>query len=622
MELTSPLKTKQRPGLLPLGETAGLVLSRILWALGPIVGFLMVEYLNYNTWGSLTFVQAALNLGFYYLIAGLLHLMIGRRGLSCGAALTLFWAVGMANHYVLSFRGRTIFPGDLLGLQTAINVSGNYSYVPDAMQLATLGVLLFFLVILFLLPRQRERSKLRVRSALPAGLAGVAFVAIFFGTSFLSLVGIEPSMWTTIGNGFVLNFSVCLKYSQVDQPEGYSQETLASLEEDLTGGLATHGAQGVNVIAIMNESFSDLSVLGDLKTNQDALPFWHSLTENTVRGYAYSSVFGGTTANSEFEFLTGHSTAFTPAGTVPYQMYIREGAASLVSQMNDLGYTTIASHPYRSSGWNRPAVYADLGFSQTLFEPDFEDAERWRGYVTDQSNYEKLVQLYEEKTPGEKLFLFNVTMQNHSGYDVPWTTLPREVALTGSMAKRYPSVDQYLSLVYQSDRAFEYLINYFSQVEEPTVILMFGDHQPQVSASFYRQMLGTDPDLAEQQEKYKVPFLLWANYDIAEEQDVTTSLNYLSTLLMERANLPLTGYQQFLKALEKQLPAINANGFLDKSGQWHESADTLDAQAKSALNEYQMLQYNELFEDRKARMEDVFFLRTTSGAKGALSSTK
>ena len=612
MELLSPSKPKLRTGLLPLGERGALRLSRTLWTLGPVVGFLLVEYLNYNTWGSLTPLQAALNLVFYYLAAGLLHLLIGRRKLSCGVALTLFWAIGMANHYVLSFRGRTIFPGDLLTLSTAANVASSYSYRPDTMQLASLVGLLLFLALLALTPGQRGRTKPRLRSALPATAAGLAFLGVFFGTGFLSWAGVEPSMWTTIGNGFVLNFSVCLKYSQVETPQGYSQETLSSLEEDLTGGRVVRPGQGVNVIAIMNESFSDLGVLGEMETNQDPLPFWHSLTENTVRGYAYSSVFGGTTANSEFEFLTGHSTAFTPAGTVPYQMYIRPEAASLVSQMNSLGYTTIAAHPYLSNGWNRPAVYADLGFSQTLFQSDFHGAKRMRGYISDQSSYEKLVELYENKTPGEKLFLFNVTMQNHSGYNVPWGGLPRSVSLTGSMAGQYPTVDQYLSLVYQSDQAFEYLINYFSQVDEPTVILMFGDHQPQVSGSFYQHMLGEDPVLARQQEKYKVPFLLWANYEIDEEEGVITSINYLSTLLMEEANLPLTGYQRFLKSLRTQLPAINANGFLDREGTWHESTDTLDPDARSALDEYQMLQYNELFEERENRMEDIFFLHPVS----------
>ena len=81
----------------------------------------------------------------------------------------------------------------------------------------------------------------------------------------------------------------------------------------------------VNVIVIMNESLSDLSVLPGVESNTDAMPFLRSLTENTIKGYAYSSVFGGTTANSEYEFLTGNTTAFLPAGTVPYHLYVGQG---------------------------------------------------------------------------------------------------------------------------------------------------------------------------------------------------------------------------------------------------------------------------------------------------------
>lgn len=614
MELLNPAKTRKKWNIPSISDRTGRILSRILWVLGPIVGFVMVEYLNYNTLASFSPLQVALNLAFYYLLAGVVYAIAGRRNLSCGIAVTLFWLIGMANHYVISFRGRTIFPGDLLALQTAANVADNYSYVPDTMQLVTLAGLAVFLLALLLLPRQRGRTKLRLRLAVPSAVAGVAFLALFFCTGFLARVNIEPSMWTTIGNGFVLNFSVCLRYSSAEKPEGYSAQALGAIQADVedSGSAAVGGAAGatrpVNVIAIMNESFSDLSVVGDFETNQDPLPFWRSLTENTVRGYAYASVFGGTTANSEFEFLTGNSTAFTPAGTVPYQMYVKEGAASLVAQMKGLGYTSIAAHPYLSSGWNRPAVYGDFGFDRALFQQDFKDVDHYRNYITDQSNYENMVRLYEEKAPGAPLFLFNVTMQNHSGYDVPWTTLPHEVTLTGDLGGRYPSVDQYLSLMYQSDRAFEYLIDYFSQVEEPTMILLFGDHQPQVAGSFYNKLLGANPGIDTLQEKYKVPFLIWANYDIDERSGVETSLNYLSTLLMETAGLPLTGYQQFLSALHETVPALNANGYLDTEGRWHQRVDTMDTAAQEALNEYKMLQYNELFDSREDRLADFFFL--------------
>lgn len=612
MELTTPLKKETHAVRQALRSP---LVSRLCWGLGPVVGFVLVEVLNYNNlFTDFSPLQIALNLAFYYLIAGLVYLLVGGRNLSCGIATTLFWCIGMANHYVISFRGRTIFPGDLLTLQTALNVSGNYSYAFDSLQTGTLIGLAVFLLVLLLLPRQRGRAKLRLRSALPVSLAGVGFLAMFFCTGFLSASGIEPSMWTTIGNGFVLNFSVCLRYSRVEPPENYSRETLNRIAGGVRDSSATAvgGAVGrtqpVNVIAIMNESFSDLSVVGDLPTNQDYLPFWRSLTENTVRGSAYASVFGGTTANSEFEFLTGNTTAFTPAGIVPYQMYVKDQSASLVHQMNQLGYTSIAAHPYLSSGWNRPAVYADFGFSKALFQKDFRDPAYYRDYITDQADFENMVRLYEEKEPGEKLFLFNVTMQNHSGYTVPWTTLPKEVALTGSLAGRYPTVDQYLSLIYQSDRAFEYLVNYFAGIEEPTVILMFGDHQPQVAGSFYNKFLGTNPGLDDLQAKYKVPFLIWANYDIEEEDGVETSLNYLSTLLMETAGLPLTGYQQFLSGLRETVPAMNANGYMDGEGKWHERTATMSEAERAALEEYQALQYNELFEGRDERLEDFFFL--------------
>lgn len=98
-------------------------------------------------------------------------------------------------------------------------------------------------------------------------------------------------------------------------------------------------------------------------------------------------------------------------------------------------------------------------------------------------------------------------------------------------------------------KAFEYLLGYFSQVEEPTLILLFGDHQPQVATNFYTDVLGTAPDTALAQKKQMVPFVLWANYDIPEAQGVELSLNYLSALLMDTANLPMTGYQKYLARL-------------------------------------------------------------------------
>lgn len=594
-------------------------LGRGVLVLAPLLAFTLVEYLNYNDpWQDFTPMQIGLNLIWYYLLELIFYFGRGRRVSAAKWALGIAWGLGMTNHYLISFRGRTLFPGDFLTLGTAVNVAGNYDYSLDRMQLISLLILVLALLALSLLPRE-ERIPFTWRRFLPsAGIAGVV-LAVFFGTGFVENQGIEPSMWTTRGNGLALNFSVCLKYMRVEKPEGYAQESL----EQLTADTASDGpsvtvtdpdgtTRPVNVIVIMNESFSDLSVLPGVETNQDAMPFLRSLTENTIKGYAYSSVFGGTTANSEYEFLTGNTTAYLPAGTVPYQMYVSDGDPTLVSQMAALGYRTIAAHPYRSSGWNRPSVYQNFGFDEVYFEGDFQNREYMRGdsrtgYVTDRCDYENLIRLYEEKEEGEPLFLFNVTMQNHSGYQMSWDNLPREVWLTGELEGRFQTVNQYLSLIYQSDQAFEELIRYFSQVEEPTMILLFGDHQPQVATNFYTDVLGIDPPTELAQKKQMVPFFLWANYDIPEAEGVELSLNYLSALLMDTAHLPMTGYQKYLLELWQTAPVINTVGVRGADGTWYGENEALPAGLAEAVDGYQLLLYNNIF-DKPDRLSDFFHL--------------
>ena len=612
-------KKKLRWPKVALSEGKYRWLGRGVLVLAPLLAFTLVEYLNYNDpWQDFTPMQIGLNLIWYYLLELIFYFGRGRRVSAAKWALGIAWGLGMTNHYLISFRGRTLFPGDFLTLGTAVNVAGNYDYSLDRMQLISLLILVLALLALSLLPRE-ERIPFTWRRFLPsAGIAGVV-LAVFFGTGFVENQGIEPSMWTTRGNGLALNFSVCLKYMRVEKPEGYAQESL----EQLTADTASDGpsvtvtdpdgtTRPVNVIVIMNESFSDLSVLPRVETNQDAMPFLRSLTENTIKGYAYSSVFGGTTANSEYEFLTGNTTADLPAGTVPYQMYVSDGDPTLVSQMAALGYRTIAAHPYRSSGWNRPSVYQNFGFDEVYFEGDFQNRAYMRGdsrmgYVTDRCDYENLIRLYEEKEEGEPLFLFNVTMQNHSGYQMSWDNLPREVWLTGELEGRFQTVNQYLSLIYQSDQAFEELIRYFSQVEEPTMILLFGDHQPQVATNFYTDVLGIDPPTELAQKKQMVPFFLWANYDIPEAEGVELSLNYLSALLMDTAHLPMTGYQKYLLELWQTAPVINTVGVRGADGTWYGENEALPAGLAEAVDGYQLLLYNNIF-DKPDRLSDFFHL--------------
>ena len=354
----------------------------------------------------------------------------------------------------------------------------------------------------------------------------------------------------------------------------------------------------------MNESLSDLSVYGaELKTNTEVLPFFDSLTDNTVRGYAFSSVYGGTTADSEWEMLTGNTMGFLPVRTVPYQQYMRGSCYSLVSYLESLGYASYATHPNISDNWNRGKAYGYLGFDKVEFVEEYPQEKLVRSFVSDQEMYELMLDRYRQQPKDEPLFMFGITMQNHGEYDFDDIGLDK-ITLDGE--QKDEAAENYLTLIHESDRAFEALIHELEKSDRPTVVLMFGDHQPALATDFLERLHGGPLEtLDEQMLRYKVPFVIWANYDIDEKAVDCTSLNYLSVYLMEAAGLPLSPYQEFLRDMEKQIPVINAIGYYSLFDDCFLPISEAQNEEKTALNMYAQLQYNCMF-DTKHRSE-VFF---------------
>lgn len=586
------------------------VLPRILWLLGPLLSFLGVEYMIGNIEYfpfvcQLRPLEVLLNLLWYYMIAGAIHLICRRRRMSATISAVLFLVIGMSESYFYAFRGRVIFPADIFAVNTALKVVSEYDFFPSMQQWLGIITCAAYVAALFLLTKKHRWRKPKWFLVLPATTLCVGYICIFFLTPFLSWTGFEGKLWTSLWktreNGILLNFAVNLRYSTVEEPEGYAERILP-----LTNAYKSEKAELAdgqvrpNIIAIMNESLCDLSVLG-VETNQPCLPFLNSLAENTIKGNAYVSVFAGHTANSEFEFLTGNSISFLPVGTVAYQMFARAGDYSLVGQLSALGYDSIAMHPYDAFGWNRPSVYRYYGFDEMHFIEDFENVVNIRDYCSDRSNYENLIATYErhraenEDTP---LFLFNVTMQNHGDYSPRWDGLEKTVWLTGDLGDaevEYEGVNMYLSMVKESDAAFEYLLDYFSQVEEPTVIVMFGDHQPGLPNDFYEQLFGQHKDTLEAEQAmcmYQIPYVIWANYDIEEKTYGDFSLNYLSTVLMDALGFPKTGYEQFLLDSMQTLPIITRNFYRTASGFCSADTSVLPQEAQAILSEYSILQYN------------------------------
>ena len=572
-------------------EDPGKWLSRLVFLLGPWVCLWMVELLNENdVFDDLAAWQVLMNMVFYYFLFTALRLILGRNRRAAALGTVLSFAFGLVNHYVLRFRGRILFPADITGWRTAANVAGGFDYSAD--QYITQAAVLFtaYLFLVFFCVPQRRRKKVKLPAALLLWAVMGGYCYAFFCTGMLPALDIYTQQWVTQRNGFLLNFSIALRYSSVDRPENYSKDLVLELMEEYPGVPAAQGEQPVNIVVIMNESFGDLTIFDALNASEDPTPFLHSMEENTIKGWMYSSVTGGGTATIEFEYLTGFTSLFQPPHTVAYQLYVEEGMPSLAALAGSQGYATTAFHPYKSSGWNRVLAYQYLSFDRQMYEEDVTDPYMIRSYISDRSDYEMICRSTEEE---DFSFFFNVTMQNHSGYAQGWYNLPKAIQLPGNLKAADYSAEQFLDLMRESDKALEELIGYYSQCEEPTLVVFFGDHQPPLANAFYEELYGkklSERTTEEVMQQYAVPFFLWANYDIEERQDVVISPNFLGVLTAQTAGLPLTGYMEFLSELYEVLPAITPVGFVTADGEFL-SRTELSEEEQEWLWRYEVLNY-------------------------------
>ena len=574
-----------------MGENPEKWASRLVFLLGPWACLWMVEILNENDiFQDLDSWQVAMNMVFYYSIFIALRLILGRNRRAAALGTALCFLFGLVNHYILRFRGRILFPADIPGWRTAANVADGFDYSIDVyITHAAILLVAYLALVLFCVP-QRRRAKIPLPASLVLWAVMGGYCYAFFCTGMLPALDIYTQQWVTQRNGFLLNFSIALRYSSVDKPRNYSKDVVLELMEDYPGVPADPEKKPVNIVVIMNESFGDLTIFDGLNPSEDPTPFLHSMEENTIKGWMYSSVTGGGTATIEFEYLTGFTSLFQPPHTVAYQLYVEEGMPSLAALAGSQGYKTTAFHPYKSSGWNRVIAYDYLDFDRQMYEEDVPNPYIIRSYISDKSDYEMIYQSTEAE---DTSFFFNVTMQNHSGYAQGWYHLPRHIQLPNNLKAADQTAEQFLDLMKESDLALEELITYYSQCDEPTLVVFFGDHQPPLSNAFYEELYGkklSERTTEEVMQQYAVPFFIWANYDIEERQDVVISPNFLGVLTAQTAGLPLTGYMEFLADLYEVMPAITPVGFVTADGQFLKKSE-LNQEQKDWLWRYEVLNY-------------------------------
>lgn len=569
-------------------KTFNLVLSAFALAIVPFACMqISMSFYPELEYGFATYM---LNVLIYMALMGVFFAIVQSTAWAGVIVIVVAYIFNFSAYLVELFRGTPLIPSDLLAINTAIGVAKEYSFTPDHKFIKATVLAVFFITLVFKFPiKLNFRHKKLIYPA--SGLLLALAILVPMGLYDVSALDVDlfDQQKTNKMYGTTYNFYVNMRKMSLDKPKDYNKEEIKKILDSVP---KSHPKDTPNIIVIMNESFADLKTVGDFATTAEYMPFFDKMEKNAIKGQAIVSPYGGYTCNSEFEFLTGISMGLLPQGSAPYLQYITRPMPNVLSAyLKEMGYTTIVWHPYYKRGWNREKVYKLFGFDRFIGLDNMEECvdpdrvKNIRNYVSDESSYMGIKNLFESKKKGEKLFVFNITMQNHGGY---WESSDTTVYLQG-MRGHYPETEQYLTLVQKSDVAFSNLIEYFSKVKEDTLVLMFGDHFPAIEQKFYEELKNKPLyqwSFEESLTRYIVPFVIWANYDIEEQKDVVTSVNYLQNYLLEVANIPKNGLNVFLDKQQEKIKAINAVGHHTENENWIPNEENPDL-----LSQYKKMGY-------------------------------
>ena len=527
---------------------------------------------------------------------------------------TVVFLFGIAEHYVILFRNTIIYPWDITGMPLAMQVSRTYDFAISKEVVCSAVLFACMIVLSFIGKEPKFRVWIRAVIIAAVVVSGSIYMSQFVMSKTNQMKSNICFYYTLVNynyeNGVLLNFCYHLRFVIHEKPAGYSKQAVQDELETYKGTTVSvvPDQEKPDVIMVMSEAFSDLRNLGDFETSEPVMPYWDSLSgSNVIKKTLLTSAFGGNTANSEFEVLTGMTMQFFPSGTYPYKQYIRRPLTSVASILKDNGYETMSVHPFDLTGWNRKNVMPLLGFDSFVGKEALNSITAYRSYVSDQSAYQYIIEQYEKHKaadPDTPLFEYLISIQNHGGYSssasLPYTVTP-------DLVSAYPQTSQYLSLLRLSDDALKMLISYFKNVDHPTVIVLYGDHLPNLTDNFtdYLKMTANQDDPQYVLKRYESQILVWANYDISDSalakiKESYISTNYVSTFLSDIIGVDRTPLQQFLFQMHEDIPALDENYIVGKDGSVYKSDDkALPADIQNWVDKYRNYQYFGLYDSAK-----------------------
>ncbi|MBS5988974.1 MAG: sulfatase-like hydrolase/transferase [Anaerococcus hydrogenalis] len=573
-----------------------------LFILNPFLSFYILESAYNPNFSSMELIYVLINALILFLIQVLIYIVIRKKRLSMIFILLISIAFGIANDALYILRDSPLIPAFLGSLGVAADVAKD-----TVIQLSGHSLMAFSLASLwmFVISSINEgKIKISKKSYVKqlVGYASMfAIITVVSVNYFIKQNGVGVNLWrpsrTYYVEGSPYSFYRIFANQILTAPKGYDEKEVENtLEEYYNKDIGTKDTKKPNIVIIQSEALADYYGKGNLKLSENPIAFQRSLDENAIQGNAYVSVLGGGTVNSEYETLTSVPLTFFPLGAYPFQQYVKDGHTSVARVLEDQGYQTFITHPNKPTNYSRQEVWPNLGFKNVAFLGDYDNSpesfEPTNGFMKDSVAFDKIKEQFENKSSDKPLFAYLVTMQNHGGYT---SNVPGDIKVLNETNGDDQGASHYVNLLKKSDEDLKNLVEYFKSYKEPTIIAIFGDHQPQ-NYDVFMKLIKSGGNYTNKDVFY-TPLTIWANYDIDEEKDVNISVNQLTPYLLEKAGgIKLSAYQKYMLDMHKDYPIISTKQIYNNKGE----EVSKDEEFQKKNNKLNSIIYYEMKQDTKS----------------------
>jgi phosphoglycerol transferase MdoB-like AlkP superfamily enzyme len=493
------------------------------------------------------------------------YLIFNRLWASFSLTSLLFITLSIINKLKLSYRDDPFTFIDLKLFGESLTMAKKYEV--GLSKEIIMMILLFIgisIALKFLFNYKINSSKVRV-VLLTIFIIGTTIISkeFYFSPEIYAQVGDKSNIniWIKTQQFQVRGFVYPFLYSSLDavekKPEGYNKaEAVAAFNSmDPTD---IREEEKVNIIAIMLESYNDFSKFPGADLNIDIYKNLHDIQKESIHGNLVTNIFAGDTIKTERGFLTGFHN----------QPKYYKQTNSFVWYLKEQGYRTEAMHPITGQFYNRQNANEYLGFD--YFEHmDNRYKDISPDYLRDEDFFKYIIEGYEKNKGKSPYFNFSVTYQNHGPYpEEPNTDKEYLKRKDKYDEKLYNIINNYFVGINKTDEALKDLVDYFRKEEEPTIIILFGDHNPWLGKenSGYTMMdINLDLSTVEGfKNYYETPYLIWGNNSAKEvlQKDFQgrgndISPNFLMAELFQYLGWEGNEYMQELVNLKENIDVVH-----------------------------------------------------------------